>query len=132
MGYDNTPSFSSQGDFAFLSMERDGYEADKNDLIVRRGDIEMNITKHWDGTVQGYKWSNDGNKIYFNAPVGGTIQLFEVDVNFKMRKMPFIKQITKGDFDIADIKEIVGNKAIVTKTDITHCLLYTSPSPRDS
>ena len=120
MGYDNTPSFSSQGDFAFLSMERDGYEADKNDLIVRRGDIEMNITKHWDGTVQGYKWSNDGNKIYFNAPVGGTIQLFEVDVNFKMRKMPFIKQITKGDFDIADIKEIVGNKAIVTKTDINH------------
>lgn len=120
MGYDNTPSFSSQGDFAFLSMERDGYEADKNDLIVRRGDIEMNITKHWDGTVQGYKWSNDGNKIYFNAPVGGTIQLFEVDVNFKMRKMPFIKQITKGDFDIADIKEVVGNKAIVTKTDINH------------
>ncbi|MGV0923682.1 S9 family peptidase [Empedobacter tilapiae] len=120
MGYDNTPSFSSQGDFAFLSMERDGYEADKNDLIVRRGDIEMNITKHWDGTVQGYKWSNDGNKIYFNAPVGGTIQLFEVDVNFKMRKMPFIKQITKGDFDIADIKEIVDNKAIVTKTDINH------------
>lgn len=120
MGYDNTPSFSSQGDFAFLSMERDGYEADKNDLIVRRGDIEMNITKHWDGTVQNYKWSNDGTKIYFNAPVGGTIQLFEVDVNFKMRKMPFIKQITKGDFDIADIKEVVGNKAIVTKTDINH------------
>lgn len=120
MGYDNTPSFSSQGDFAFLSMERDGYEADKNDLIVRRGDVELNITKHWDGTVQGYKWNNDGTKIYFNAPVGGTIQLFEVDVNFKAKKMPAIKQITKGDFDIADVKEIVGNKAIVTKTDINH------------
>ena len=120
MGYDNTPSFSSQGDFAFLSMARDGYEADKNDLIVRRGDLEINITKHWDGTVQNYKWSNDGTKIYFNAPVGGTVQLFEVDVNFKMKKMPFIKQITKGDFDIADIKEVVGNKAIVTKTDINH------------
>lgn len=120
MGYDNTPSFSSQGDFAFLSMARDGYEADKNDLIVRRGDLELNITKHWDGTVQNYKWSNDGTKIYFNAPVGGTVQLFEVDVNFKMKKMPFIKQITKGDFDIADIKEVVGNKAIVTKTDINH------------
>ncbi|WP_413532905.1 S9 family peptidase [Empedobacter brevis] len=120
MGYDNTPSFSSQGDFAFLSMEHDGYEADKNDLIVRRGNVEINITKHWDGTVQGYKWSNDGNKIYFNAPIGGTIQLFEVDVNFKTKKTPMIKQITKGDFDIADIKEIVGNKAIVTKTDINH------------
>jgi dipeptidyl aminopeptidase/acylaminoacyl peptidase len=120
MGYDNTPSFSSQGDFAFLSMERDGYEADKNDLIVRKGDIEINLTKNWDGTVQGYKWSNDGKKIYFNAPVGGTIQLFEVDVNFKAKKLPTVKQITKGDFDIADLKEIVGNKAIVTKTDINH------------
>jgi len=120
MGYDNTPSFSSQGDFAFLSMERDGYEADKNDLIVRKGDIEINLTKHWDGTVQDYKWSNDGKKIYFNAPVGGTIQLFEVDVNFKTKKLPTVKQITKGDFDIADLKEIVGNKAIVTKTDINH------------
>ncbi|MGU9939852.1 S9 family peptidase [Empedobacter brevis] len=120
MGYDNTPSFSSQGDFAFLSMERDGYEADKNDLIVRRGAVELNITKHWDGTVQGYKWNNDGTKIYFNAPIGGTIQLFEVDVNFKAKKMPAIKQITTGDFDIADVKEIVGNKAIVTKTDINH------------
>jgi len=120
MGYDNTPSFSSQGDLAFLSMERDGYEADKNDLIVRRGAVELNITKHWDGTVQGYKWNNDGTKIYFNAPVGGTIQLFEVDVNFKAKKMPAIKQITTGDFDIADVKEIVGNKAIVTKTDINH------------
>ncbi|WP_185148765.1 S9 family peptidase [Empedobacter brevis] len=120
MGYDNTPSFSSQGDLAFLSMERDGYEADKNDLIVRRGAVELNITKHWDGTVQGYKWNNDGTKIYFNAPVGGTIQLFEVDVNFKAKKMPAIKQITTGDFDITDVKEIVGNKAIVTKTDINH------------
>ncbi|WP_312557178.1 S9 family peptidase [Empedobacter brevis] len=120
MGYDNTPSFSSQGDFAFLSMERDGYEADKNDLIVRRGAVELNMTKHWDGTVQGYKWNNDGTKIYFNAPVGGTIQLFEVDVNFKAKKMPAIKQITKGDFDITDVKEIIGNKAIVTKTDINH------------
>lgn len=120
MGYDNTPSFSSQGDFAFLSMEREGYEADKNDLIVRKGDIEINLTKHWDGTVQGYQWSNDGKKIYFNAPVGGTVQLFEVDVNFKTKKLPTVKQITKGDFDIADLKEIVGNTAIVTRTDINH------------
>ena len=120
MGYDNTPSFSSKGDFAFLSMERDGYEADKNDLIVRSGSIELNLTKHWDGTVAGYKWSNDGSKIYFNAPVGGTIQLFEVEVNFKTKSLPKIKQITNGDFDVAALHEVVGNKAIVSRTDINH------------
>ena len=50
-GYDISPSFSTLGDFAFLSMEHDGYEADKNDIIVRRGDLEVNLTKNWDGLV---------------------------------------------------------------------------------
>ncbi|HEY4538566.1 MAG TPA: S9 family peptidase [Faecalibacter sp.] len=120
MGYDNTPSFSVKGDLAFLSMERDGYEADKNDIIVRQGDVEINLTKHWDGTVNTYKWSNDGAKIYFSAPVKGTVQLFEVDVNFKTKKLPTIKQITQGQFDIAGLYAIVGHQAIVTKTDMNH------------
>ena len=118
MGYDNSPSFSVNGDFAFLSMERDGYEADKNDIIVRKGDLELNLTKHWDGTVNSYKWNEDGNKIYFNAAIGGTVQLFEVDVNFKTKSRPTIKQITKGQFDISGLYAIVGNNAIVTKTDM--------------
>ena len=120
MGYDNSPSFSSKGDFAFLSMERDGYEADKNDIIVRSGDIELNLTKHWDGTVYGYKWNDDGTKIYFNAPVGGTVQLFEVGVNFRTKNLPIIKQITDGQFDVSGLYEIVGNTAIVSRTDMNH------------
>ncbi|WP_313373827.1 S9 family peptidase [Chishuiella sp.] len=119
-GYDVSPSFSSKGELAFLRMERDGYEADKNDLIIRNGNTEYNLTKDWDGTVQAYKWSNDGKKIYFNAPVGGTIQLFEIEVNSKKKNIAKVKQITKGDFDIADLKDIIGDKAIVTKTDINH------------
>lgn len=120
MGYDNSPSFSVKGDFAFLSMARDGYEADKNDIIVRSGDIELNLTKHWDGTVYGYKWNDDGTKIYFNAPVGGTVQLFEVGVNFKTKNLPIIKQITDGQFDVSGLYEIVGNTAIVSRTDMNH------------
>ena len=64
---------------AWLSMKRDGYEADKNDIIVRNGNITTNLTQQWDGTVNGFLWSADSKKIYFNAPVDGTIQLFEVD-----------------------------------------------------
>ncbi|WP_068595129.1 S9 family peptidase [Vaginella massiliensis] len=120
MGYDTAPGFSTKGDFAFLSMARDGYEADKNDLIVRSGAVELNLTKHWDGTVLGYKWSEDGTKIYFNAPVGGTVQLFEVGVNFKTKNLPIVNQITDGQFDIASVNEIVGNTAIVTRTDMNH------------
>lgn len=125
-GYDMSPSFSSQGDLAFLSMENDGFEADKNDLIVRRGNVELNLTKHWDETVGGYLWSDDGSKIYFNAPIKGTVQLFEVDVNFKTKKLPTVKQITKGQFDIANLHSVAGNQAVVTRTDMNHAAeIYT-------
>src|SRR5690606_4581483 len=36
-GYDTHPLYSSQGTLAWLSMKRDGYEADKNDIVVRKG-----------------------------------------------------------------------------------------------
>lgn len=126
MGYDTSPSFSVQGNLAFLSMENDGYEADKNDIIVRSGEVEINLTKHWDGTVNEFKWSEDGKKIYFNAPVGGTVQLFEIEVNFKTKKLPLVKQITKGQFDIAGINSVLGDKAVVTRTDMNHAAeIYT-------
>lgn len=116
MGYDTHPSFSSQGVLAFLSMERDGYEADKNDLIIVQNGKKVNLTAHWDGTVGDYRWSQDGKTIYFNAPVGGTIQLFEVNTT----KQPKVKQITDGVFDIAGLVGQVGNEFIVSRTDMNH------------
>src|SRR5690606_24883573 len=44
MGYDTHPLFSRQGALAWLSMRRDGYESDKNDIIVLDGDVKMNLT----------------------------------------------------------------------------------------
>ena len=53
-GYDVAPSFSSKGDLAWLQMKRDGYEADKNDIIIRRNGMDINLTKDWDGTVNSF------------------------------------------------------------------------------
>ena len=119
-GYDTHPKYSSQGVLAWLSMKRDGYEADKNDLVVRSGDIQLNLTKHWDGTVNSYLWKEDGSGIYFNAPIDGTTQLFEVDYPGKSKKMPTVKQITQGDHDINGLVGISGKKMIVTRTDMNH------------
>ncbi|HUH36049.1 MAG TPA: S9 family peptidase [Moheibacter sp.] len=116
MGYDTAPAFSKEGVLAFLSMKNDGYEADKNDLIIVQNDQKINLTEHWDGTVGGYQWSNDGKTIYFNAPVGGTIQLFEVNTT----KKPQVKQITDGVFDVAGLVGQVGNEFIVSRTDMNH------------
>ncbi len=120
MGYDTHPEYSATGVLAWLSMKRDGYEADKNDIIVRNGTITTNLTQDWDGTVNSFVWSADSKKIYFNAPVEGTIQLFEVDYPGFTKKKPVVKQITKGDFDVAALVGQSGNAMIVTRTDMNH------------
>ena len=126
LGYDTEPAFSSSGALAWLSMKRDGYEADKNDIIVRNGDIVLNLTQQWDGTVNHFRWSLDGKKIFFVAPVDGTIQLFEVDYPGFTKKSPVVKQITKGDFDVSGMVGQSGNTMVVSRTDMNHASeLYT-------
>lgn len=120
LGYDTNPTFSPQGHLTWLQMKRDGFEADKNDLIVRYDGRDLNLTANWDGTVASYQWSKDGNKVYFTAAVGGTIQLFEVNFPGRKRIAPVVHQITDGMFDVTGIVDIIGDKAIVTRTDFNH------------
>lgn len=120
LGYDTNPTFSPQGHLTWLQMKRDGFEADKNDLIVRYDGRDLNLTANWDGTVAGYQWSKDGNKVYFTAAVGGTIQLFEVNFPGRKRIAPVVHQITDGMFDVTGIVDVIGDKAIVTRTDFNH------------
>jgi dipeptidyl aminopeptidase/acylaminoacyl peptidase len=126
MGYDINPAYSSTGTLAFLSMKEDGNEADKNDIIVVNGTVKTNLTAAWDNTVNDFKWSTDGKNIYFIAPVDGTLQLFVVDNPGLTKKVPVIKQITKGDFDVHDMIGQSGNSMIVGRTDMNHALeIYT-------
>lgn len=117
-GYDTNPAFSSRGELAWLSMARDGYEADKNDIIVSNGVTEMNLTQFWDGTVKSFRWADDARRIFFTAPIKGTVQLFEVDYPGLTKKLPVVRQITNGDFDVNSIVGFSGNQVIVTRTDM--------------
>jgi dipeptidyl aminopeptidase/acylaminoacyl peptidase len=54
------------------------------------------------------------------------VQLFEVDYPGFTKKMPVVKQLTKGDFDVSAIVGQVGNTLVVTRTDMNHAAeLYT-------
>jgi len=135
-GYDLNPSFNQQGQLAWLQMKRDGYESDKQDLVASTGKGTVNLTGYRDDIhVEGFRWSDDGKKIFFWAPINGTLQLFEVSSNADSgwtvypplsalknasEKLPVIKQITKGDFDITGIVGQSGNKLIVSRTDMNH------------
>lgn len=119
-GYDVNPSYSPQGKLAWLSMKREGYEADKQDIIVNTGSSKINLTASWDGSVEGFKWSTDGRNLYFYAPVDGTLQLFVVDYPGITMKVPEVRQVTNGDFDVSGIVGQVGNTLVVTRTDMNH------------
>lgn len=118
-GYDVNPKFSPDGNFlTWQSMERDGYEADKNDVKIMdwKSGKMTNLTKDWDESVTGSVfWSQDSKMIYFNAAFRGTTQLFSL--NPKTSK---IAQITKGDFDVADIYADQKKSLLVTRTDMNH------------
>lgn len=122
-GYDVAPSYSPDGkSLTWLSMKTDGYEADKNDILLfdKNSSTRLNLTAHWDGTVNTFHWSNDNRKIYFTAATKGTVQLFELEVpNIKSKNLPKIQQISTGDFDITGIVGQSGENLIVTSTKFT-------------
>jgi dipeptidyl aminopeptidase/acylaminoacyl peptidase len=119
-GYDTNPTFSPTGNLTWLQMKRDGYEADKNDIIVRFKGIDINLTANWDGSVDNYAWSADGKKVYFVAAVDGTKQLFEVNFPGLTKIAVMVTQVTNGDFDVSDIVAFSGDNVIVTRTDMNH------------
>ncbi len=119
-GYDTNPSFSPTGNLTWLQMKRDGYEADKNDIIVSYKGININLTSNYDGTVESFKWSKDGKKVYFISPINGTQQLFEVNFPGLTKIAVVVSQISDGDFDVHDIVDITGDVAILTRTDMNH------------
>lgn len=122
LGYDTNPAFSSTGNLAYLQMKRDGYEADKNDIIVDFKGLKINLTANWDDSVSSFQWSKDGKKIYFIAPVDGTLQLFEVNFPALTKIAITVTQLTSGYFDVHDIVDITVDNAIVTRTDMNHAL----------
>lgn len=120
LGYDTYPAFSSKGNLAWLQMKRDGYESDKNDLIVRHQGVDINLTAGWDGTVNSFQWAPDGSKIYFIAPSGGTVNLYEVNFPENSKRAITVQEVAKGDFDITKIVGFSDTKIILTRTDFNH------------
>ena len=118
-GYDVNPKFSPDGKYlSWQSMERNGFEADKNDVKILdlKSGITTNLTKAWDESVVGSVfWSQDSKNIYFTTAWKGTMQLFSL--NPKTSK---IQQVTKGDFDVSDIYAENSNSLLVSRTDMNH------------
>ncbi len=84
MGYDTAPAFSPDGTkLAFLSMERDGYESDKNRVMVRdlaSGTIK-DLTADWDYTVDDIAWQPNSQGLFFLAYQNGVKPVFSITLD---------------------------------------------------
>ncbi len=126
MGYDMAPSFSPDGKtLAYMQMKTDGYEADKQDVILMdwATKTKTNITDKMDETTNAFMWGNDSKTVFLEIPYKGTLQLFSYgNANGKKNKVVpnVITQITKGQFDINGLIGQSGNKVIVSRSDMNH------------
>ena len=102
MGYDAAPRFSPCGNFlVWNSMERDGYEADKNRLMLYSfadGSIK-DLTASFLYNVEGVTWRADSKGLYFNACAQGINQLFALETETGK-----IRQITTGWYDCSPVQ----------------------------
>ncbi|MBD5220424.1 MAG: S9 family peptidase [Bacteroidales bacterium] len=101
MGYDTAPAFSPDGNYlAWLSMERDGYESDRNRLFIMdcRTAEKYDLTAEWDYTIDEFAWAPDGKSLYFIAPQGGVIPVFSIDFA--------TKAITRLTDEVADFASL--------------------------
>lgn len=126
-GYDIAPAYNSKGILAWLQMKHDGYESDKQDLVVYNGKTTINLTKDNDKIqVEGFKWSEDNRSLFFWAPINGTIQLFTVNLSFDANTKPIIKQLTKGEYDISGVVAQKNDTLVLARNDMNHASeLYT-------
>ncbi len=111
MGYDTNPTYSPDGQYlAWLSMEHDGYESDKNRIFIlnRATGEKIDLTSDWDYTADAIAWNKDSKSIYFIAAYQGVTPIFSVNIETKE-----IKTIADGICDYAALAP-VDTETLVT------------------
>ncbi|MGQ1788120.1 MULTISPECIES: S9 family peptidase [unclassified Saccharicrinis] len=116
-GYDLNPIFSPDGKYmAWESMERDGYEADKNRLFLLdlTSGEKRDLTEGFDQNAGALAWSDKSDKIWFTSNHLGPYQIYHVELS-----SGDIKQITKGQQNYTSVFPLV-DQVVATKTTMNH------------
>ena len=120
-GYDTHPRFSPDGTkISWISMERDGYEADLKRLFIQelKTGKKTFLTDGFEYDVDETVWSPDSKSIFFLATKHAEAQLWELAL--KGRK---IRQITTGmhDYTSLDLQAgrlLAGRQSYTLPTDL--------------
>ena len=88
VGYDQNPKFSPDGkQIAWLSMERNGYEADRQRLCIcdlATGEKKY-VTESFDSNVDDFCWAPDGKTLYFIGVWHATENLYRTNLDGEVK-----------------------------------------------
>lgn len=115
-GYDRCPAFSPDGKYmAWLSMERAGFEADKDRLMIMdlaSGEV-YELTEQFDYSASSLVWTRDSKALYYVAGVRGTHQIYHHSLE---EKLP--RPVTAGLHDYHSVA-LAGDHLIGDKVSMT-------------
>ncbi len=120
LGYDTNPSFSANGKYiAWQSMERDGYESDRNRLCVYELETgkKTYVTEQFDSNVDAYTWANDNKTLYFVGTWHGTTHVYSTNLKGQ------VKKITDGQYDYTDVA-LCGKKLLCGRQSMKEAKEY--------
>ncbi len=122
MGYDTNPTFSPDGKYiAWQSMERDGYESDRNrlclmDLATKK---KTYVTESFESGVDAYCWTADSKSFYFTGVWHGVSMVYSTNLNGE------VKKLTDGVYDYASVA-LLGDRILTKRHSMSHAdELYT-------
>ncbi len=110
MGYDTAPAYSPDGKYvAWLSMEHDGYESDKNRIFLldtATGE-KRDLTANWDYTADAIAWNPDSRSLYFLAARDGVCPIFNMALDGT------VSVVAQGECDYAALAP-VDEETVIT------------------
>lgn len=117
VGYDVNPRFSPDGKYvAWLSMEHDGYESDRNRLCVYElaTGKKSYVAEAFASNVDDYCWNTDSKTLYFIGCWHATVNAYQTNLKGE------VKKLTEGDHNYVAL-QLLGNtgKLLGTRQSIT-------------
>ena len=117
VGYDQNPKFSPDGRYvAWLSMERDGYEADRQRLCVY--DLQENtknyVTESFDSNVDDFVWANDSHTLYYIGVWHATVNLYRTNLKGE------VVQLTDEQADWGALQALPDGRLLMERHDFFH------------
>lgn len=140
-GAASSPVFSPDGrSAAFLKMKKNGYESDKNRVImipdINTLSAATEVLKSndgaglWDRSPSSFIWSNDGKSLYLAAEEKGKELLFKVEVLATPLDMNKLPQKVTSTGSVSDVQTLgSSDRLFISSSNLVDNSLYSTIDP---